>query len=121
MIELNDRRRRRGRGRAERTEKLNALDEPALRRAVRGVRRGRGGRRRRARARARAARRRAGVCAGRDISGVDPRDDDVPALPSAGLVEPLIMWNTTPVWRDWSKCRPCRTTTSKRSSDGQAP
>ena len=28
----------------------------------------------------------------------------------------LIMWKTTPVWRDWSKCSPRRTTMSKRSS-----
>ena len=31
-------------------------------------------------------------------------------------VRQLIMWNTTPVCRAWSKCRPCRATMSKRSS-----
>ena len=31
-------------------------------------------------------------------------------------VRQLIMWKTMPVWRDWSKCRPCRATMSNRSS-----
>ena len=30
------------------------------------------------------------------------------------------MWNTTPVWLDWSKCSPCRATTSNRSSTDRA-
>src|SRR6478736_898883 len=31
-------------------------------------------------------------------------------------VTQLIMWKTTPGWRAWSKCSPCRATMSNRSS-----